>query len=332
MINRSDIEKFRQFLEEYDIIPNEKIGQHFLIDPEALDWIAGRTLPGASVIEIGSGIGNLTALLAQRAQAVLGLEVDRQFEPVLAEVVKANPNVTIQFTDALRADFNRIIGKDPDSPWQVASNPPYHIFEPLLRKLAETPIDSAVLLVGDSLAAAMTAEMPGVADYTKTSFITQALFHPDVIADVPRESFYPQPRTRSKVVELTPKEDEEFRGNRSLAIQRQLAAAENQQVTVIKAIKTALDSMEIQPSGKRGLSKREIHQSDRRAARQDLRQLLLSFQSGQSQTSIDRRSSRHQDPAAVIAELDLPDEILSQPFSHLDNQAVRILAQALMNL
>jgi len=158
MINTSDIERFQHFLEKHEIIPNEKIGQHFLIDPEALELIADRTLPGAAVIEIGSGIGNLTALLARRAQAVLGLEIDRQFEPILADVVKANPNVTIKFTDALKVDYADMVDEGPDDDWQIVANPPYHISEPLMNKVAGSPISSAVLLVGDKLAAAMTAE------------------------------------------------------------------------------------------------------------------------------------------------------------------------------
>ena len=323
MINTSDIERFQHFLEKHKIILNEKIGQHFLIDPEALELIADRILPGAAVIEIGPGIGNLTVLLAKRAQAVLGLEIDRQFEPILADVIKANPNVTIKFTDALKVDYADMVDEGPDDDWQIVANPPYHISEPLMNKVAGSPISSAVLLVGDKLAAAMTAETPDCPDYTKISFITQAFFHPEVIADVPKESFYPRPRTQSKVVELTPREEAEFRGNRQLAIQRQLAAPESQQVTVVKAIKTALDSMETGKSGKTGLSRQDTHRYDRRSAKQELQQILRQGELV--------RSGRRLDPIRIIENLGLPNEILSQPFSRLDNPAIKLLAQALMN-
>jgi len=323
MFNHFDIEHFQRFLEEHEIVPNEKIGQHFLIDPEALELIADRTLPGAAVIEIGSGIGNLTVLLAKRAQAVLGLEIDRQFEPILSDVVKANPNVTIEFTDALKVNYGDVIGEDPDSPWQVVSNPPYHISEPLMNKVAGSPISSAVLLVGNKLAAAMTAETPDCPDYTKISFITQAFFHPEVIADVPKESFYPRPRTQSKVVELTPREEAEFRGNRQLAIQRQLAAPENQRVTVIKAIKTALDSMETGKPGKAGLSRKDAHRYDRRSAKRELQHELRHGEPVES--------FRRLGPNRIVENLELPNEVLSRPFSRLDNQAIKLLAQALVN-
>lgn len=332
MINRSEVEQFQRFLEEHDIFPNEKIGQHFLIDPEALELIAGRTLTGGNIIEIGSGIGNLTVLLAQRAQTVLGLEIDRQFEPVLTDVAQANPNVAIEFTDALKIDYADVVGEDPDAEWQIVSNPPYHISEPLLKKIAGVDLYSAVLLVGDKLAAAMTAETPDCLDYTKTSFITQAFFHPDVIASVPKSSFYPEPRTQSNVVELTPRQETDARGNRRLAIQRQLASSENQQATVVKAIKTAMDSMETGKSGKSGLPRKDAARSDRRAVGQDLK-LLLKYQGGTEQLNSDRRKSGHQPyPNRIIESLGLPDEILSRPFSRLDNQAIRMLTQALMDL
>lgn len=330
MLNHPDIEQFRRFLEEHDIFPNEKIGQHFLIDPEALEMIAGRTMPGANVIEIGSGIGNLTALLAQRAQTVLGLEIDRQFEPVLTDVAQANTNVEIKFTDALKVNYDDVVGENPDADWQIVSNPPYHISEPLLKKIAGVDLHSAVLLVGDRLAAAMTAEAPGSPDYTAISFVTQAFFHSDVIASVPKSSFYPEPRTQSNVVELTPREETDARGNRRLTIQRQLASPENQQATVVKAIKIAMDSMATGNSGKSGLPRKDVSRSDRRAARQDLK-LLLKYQ-GDTEQLNKGRIGYQPDPNRIIENLGLPDEILSRPFSRLDNQAIRMLAQALMDL
>jgi len=125
------------------------------------------------------------------------------------------------------------------------------------------------------------------------------------------------------VVELTPREEAEFRGNRQLAIQRQLAAPESQQVTVVKAIKTALDSMETGKSGKTGLSRQDTHRYDRRSAKQELQQILRQGELV--------RSGRRLDPIRIIENLGLPNEILSQPFSRLDNPAIKLLAQALMN-
>lgn len=167
-------------------------------------------------------------------------------------------------------------------------------------------------------------------DYTRTSFITQAFFHFDIIASVPKSSFYPEPRTRSNIVELTPREKAEFETNRNLAIQRQLAAPENQRLTVDKAIKTVLNSMQTDRSSKSGLSKQEVNQYKRRASRRELRQMMEDLKLGESLPE-GRRPNRQRDSNRVIGELGLPDRILSQQFSHLDNQSVRLLAQALIN-
>lgn len=330
MVSPSDTERFKIFLDENEIVPNEKIGQHFLIDPEALELIAEQALPGANVIEVGSGIGNLTELLAQKAQAVLGLEVDLQFEELLTRVAETHPNVTIEFIDALKVDFQAIVEQNTGVETQIVANPPYHISEPLMKKIAGLPISRVILLVGDKLAATMTAAEPDSPNYTKMTFLTQAFFHPDVIANVPKTSFYPQPRTQSNVVGLTPREIGEFRGNRRLAVQRELASPENQQFTVVKAIKTALVSLESNGPGKSGLSPKLANRAGRRATKQELRRIISGLQSGQSESD-DRGPSRLQVSSQIIEELEIPPEILSRPFFSLDNQAVRLLAQALID-
>ena len=113
--------------QEYGIRLNENLGQHLLVNQEALGFIAGQVITGANVVEIGTGPGNLTANLAQRANKVIGIELDRKFEEVLADVTAENKNVEIVFSDVLKFDFDRVVGKGIFREWQIVGNIPYHI-------------------------------------------------------------------------------------------------------------------------------------------------------------------------------------------------------------
>ena len=67
------------------VSPNRDLGQHFLVDQNILQ-VAGRLAeldPADVVLEIGAGLGVLTAFLAARARLVHAVEIDRSLEPHL---------------------------------------------------------------------------------------------------------------------------------------------------------------------------------------------------------------------------------------------------------
>ena len=105
-------------------------GQNFLV----ASWVPSRIAEEAGVdgdcgvLEIGPGIGPLTAELAQRAGKVVSVELDRSLLPVLAETLAPYPNVEVVSGDVLKLDLSalaaeKFAGLTPI----VCANLPYNI-------------------------------------------------------------------------------------------------------------------------------------------------------------------------------------------------------------
>ena len=90
--------------------PNKVLGQNFLIDPQVPYDIAASSQAdeGCGVLEIGPGIGPLTAELAQRAGKVVSVELDKSLLPVLAETMAPYPNVEIVPGDVMKLDLEAL--------------------------------------------------------------------------------------------------------------------------------------------------------------------------------------------------------------------------------
>lgn len=314
--------EIRSRLERRGALLSEQLGQHIIVDGGILDLVANQVDSGSNVLEIGSGPGNITERIATRAGKVVGIEIDRRFQPLLDEVQSARPNVEIIYKDALAVDFRKIVnGGIIRGAWQIASNPPFHISEPLLTKIVDLPIEDATLVVGDQLARRMQIVNPADSEFSKTSLITQTFFEPTVLSHVAKSSFYPQPRTDATIVALYPRDKRELERNPGRAILRNLFLSERKNPTVAKVIKESTSSGESKPT----LSKTENHRLERRQSRQEMRQLTHDWQSGMGLEHGRNNSTR----GSEVDKLDLPQDILSRPFSRLDNQDLRVLTAAL---
>ncbi len=112
------------------VAPKKELGQHFLVDENILGVI-GRLAelePEDVVLEIGPGLGVLTAYLAERVARVHAVEVDRSLEPRLAERLRDARNVELQFGDALQLDLASL---EPP-PTKLVANLPYNVATPLV--------------------------------------------------------------------------------------------------------------------------------------------------------------------------------------------------------
>lgn len=309
-------------LQSRGLNPSERLGQHILINEEALNIVAGQIDYGSNVLEIGSGPGNLTGKMADRAKKVVAVEIDQRYKPFLDELHLAHPNIEIIYQDAISLNFERIIRTGHlRADWQVASNLPFHISEPFLKKLIGIPIKNAVLMLGDLLVRRMQIEDPDSLEFTRTSLLTQTFFEPSVISHISRDQFYPQPRTDAAVVVLTPREKSKFENNPGQAILRNLFLSEKKNSSVAKVIKDSGSTEGYSAA----LSKSERHRRDRKQSRFQLKQLTYGYQYGGSIQVYRREGTRNVD----LERLNLPNELLSKPFSRLDTQDIRVLAKAL---
>lgn len=228
-------------IQQLGIRPNENLGQHFLVDQASVDLLAKSVNPGNTVIEIGAGVGQLTEALAQRANKVISVEIDRRYEPVLTQITRQYPNVEVIFGDALALRFGDFISRQrEDTELQIVASLPFHITEPFLHKIAGLPIENATLAVGQRLMYAIQASSEESRNFGQLTLLTQTFFDINVISTIEKKKFYPVPRIDSAIIRLIPKEEHKFRSNRRDFLLRRLFVTAKRSPLVKDALKEGL--------------------------------------------------------------------------------------------
>ncbi len=318
-------------LESYSIEPAERLGQHFLIDERVIEGLSVSVIAGTKVIEVGSGIGHVTEALAQRAGSVIGIEIDKRFQPILESIQERDPKIKFIFGDALRVQFDSLIGRDEEA--QVVANLPFHITEPFMYRLIDLPIANAVLMLGNNVAREFQESETNMG-FGKLSLLGQTFFDSRVLAHVPREAFYPQPRTDAVIMEFDPKDKREVQASPADYVFTYLFRKAGKYGLVVNDMKQALIEAS-QRGGSSDLSKRESHRRDRSNAKRELRQLLGEY-NGSRDISVFSNGNRGRGGAIVsqsqaldiIGKMGIPESVLGKPFFRLDNQDIRNLAAA----
>ena len=97
-------EENKQIMRKYNISPQKKYGQNFLIDELVLDKIIFNAdiNIGDLVIEIGPGLGNLTKRLCEKAGQVVAIEIDTKLLPLLEETLDDFDNIKIIYINAFK--------------------------------------------------------------------------------------------------------------------------------------------------------------------------------------------------------------------------------------
>lgn len=193
----------KSLLAQYELRPSKGLGQNFLINEHYLQQIvaAADVKPDDVVIEIGPGLGALTQELALVAARVIAIEKDQRLEPLLAETLRHCSWVELLFEDALRVDYQQLVGEA--TRLKVVANLPYYITTPLIMRLLEQGIawHSLVLLVQREVADRIAAA-PGSKRYGLLSAVIQCEYDVVTVARVPANAFYPAPKVSSTVVKL----------------------------------------------------------------------------------------------------------------------------------
>ncbi len=195
----------RRLLERHGFRFSKALGQNFLIDAGIPEKIAaGSGIDGSfGVLEIGPGIGTLTAALSSRARSVLAVELDKKLLPILEETLSGRPNVRVICGDILKLDIAKTVrGEMPGLRYAVCANLPYYVTTPVLTALVEARVfETVTVMVQREVARRMTAA-PGTADYGAFSVFIQYFSTPRVLFDVPPSAFIPRPKVTSSVVAM----------------------------------------------------------------------------------------------------------------------------------
>ena len=193
---------------------SKSLGQNFLVDGNIVDKIINGSDIGKTdlVIEIGPGMGVLTAAAAEKAAKVIAVEIDRKLIPILQDTLREFDNVEIRQGDIMKTDVAALVAEaraeSPDgySKVKVIGNLPYYITTPILMKLLEEGgrnyADSITIMVQKEVADRMRA-VPGSRIYGALSVAVQYYCEVELVAAVPKEVFYPKPKVDSSVLLLS---------------------------------------------------------------------------------------------------------------------------------
>lgn len=211
MKNLSDINVIKSVMARHGVTFNKGLGQNFLVDPEvcpAMAEAAGLD-ENTCAIEIGPGVGVLTAELAKRAGKVLSFELDERLLPVLKETLAEFDNVEIINKDVMKADLKGIVEeKCKGMDIVVCANLPYYITSPIIMLLLESrlPLKSITVMVQKEAADRLCAEV-GSRDGGAVTVAVNYYAKSEKLFFVPRDSFLPPPKVNSEVIRLTVREN-----------------------------------------------------------------------------------------------------------------------------
>jgi len=200
----------KELLAKYQITAKKKWGQNFISDSQLTKKMVKLSLIASdtTVIEIGPGLGILTAALAEVAKKVIAFEIDKQLVSVLKERFKDEAKVEIVAADFLEVDLSEYLPKINSGKVVVCANLPYYITTPILFKLFDSPLDIqhlSVMLqkeVGKRFSATVNSK-----DYNALSVITAFKYSTKVIMQLPKEVFFPRPKVDSVVLLFSKKKE-----------------------------------------------------------------------------------------------------------------------------
>ena len=196
----------RTLLDKYGLRAKKSFGQNFLVNERAFRAIVDATVRTEEdwIVEIGSGVGTLTARLAQRVPdgKVIAVEHDPDMVTVLRGELGDNDIVDITHADAMRYDL-RMAAKWRGDKITVCGNLPYHIASQLMFRVidARAHVTHAVFMIQKEMADRIVAA-PGTKVYGALGVMIRTYADVSTVAKVSAGSFVPPPKIDSTVIKL----------------------------------------------------------------------------------------------------------------------------------
>lgn len=195
--------KTQELVKKYNFKFSKSLGQNFLIDDSVLnDIVKGADVNEEDfVIEIGPGVGTLTAHLLNKAKKVTSIELDNDLIPILKEELGDNEHFSLIHNDALKVDFNEIIGDEKSV--KLVANLPYYVTTPIIVNLLKNGYNfkSLTIMIQKEVAERIDAE-PNCKEYGALSLLVQYYCNTKIVRKVAPSSFIPRPKVESIVIRL----------------------------------------------------------------------------------------------------------------------------------
>jgi 16S rRNA (adenine1518-N6/adenine1519-N6)-dimethyltransferase len=205
---------------EVGLEPNRRHGQNFLIDYNLIELLERSAQIDSNdvILEVGTGTGALTGLMAPRAAHVITVEIDAHLVQLASEELESLKNVTILHQDVLKSK-NRIhptvletvrqtMARIPGSRLKLAANLPYNIATPLISNLLrwEFVPDTMTVTIQKELADRIMAS-PSTRDYGALTVWVQSVCDVSLVRVLPPSVFWPRPKIDSAIIHLVHRPD-----------------------------------------------------------------------------------------------------------------------------
>lgn len=248
-----NIDTIRAVLGRHGFRFSKSLGQNFLTEA----WVPARIAESCGVdetscaLEVGPGMGCLTEQLSKRASQVCSIELDRALFPVLEETLAHCSNVEIVQGDVLKCDLAGICQeKFGEKPVYACANLPYYITTPAITAMLESKAFSAITVMVQKEVAERICASAGSSDYSAFSIYIAYYAQAEILFDVPRDCFVPQPKVDSAVVRLVPRKQPPVQVSNEKLLFTLIKAAFGQRR---KTLANALNGVLGAPLGKAGI-------------------------------------------------------------------------------
>lgn len=195
----------REIIDLYNFNFKKSLGQNFLIDKNFVDKIIDAAdIENQNVLEIGPGIGTITYEMAKLAKKVVAIEIDQSLIPILDENLEEFDNAKVINQDILKTDLKKLVEEEFNGEsFKVVSNLPYYITTPIIEMLITTglPCENMTIMVQKEVAERMVADERSK-DYSSLSVFIKFYTEAEVITNLPKSVFMPQPKIDSTILNL----------------------------------------------------------------------------------------------------------------------------------
>lgn len=199
------------------IQPQTKFGQNFLIDLNLVELIVSTAELGPRdvVLEVGTGMGSLTVLMAAKAAHIVTVEIDHYLAPMARAEFDNFDNITLLEQDALRnknnlhphviATLQEKVAAVPGGRIKLVANLPYNVATPIISNLLDMEPwpTRMVTTIQRELAERITAA-PRSKDYSALSIWIQAQCRAEIVRIMPPSVFWPRPKVESAILDIRP--------------------------------------------------------------------------------------------------------------------------------
>jgi len=196
-------------MNKYNITASKSLGQNFLIDSEVVSGIVDNAELSKEdfIIEIGPGLGTLTAVLLEKAGKVTCIELDKRMVNIITDRFSLYNNFEVINEDVLKVDLDKLIAENLEKynlkKAKVVANLPYYITTPIIMKLLEDRLnlESITVMVQKEVAERLT-ETPGGKETGAITYSINYFADSEIVINVPNTSFIPAPEVNSAVMKL----------------------------------------------------------------------------------------------------------------------------------